>query len=70
MSRKSKSWMEAHWKREISGHMNPSDIFHEMHESWGHEVKEHGLTMREAEHAMVKAQREKYSRKPLSKFHI
>jgi len=61
---------DSHWEREKSGRLTAADLRHESKESWGWEVKEHGLTMREGERAMLQAQRKKYAGKPKSKFHL
>jgi hypothetical protein len=61
---------KTHWEREKSGKMTKADYKHERREKFGHEVREHGLTIREAERLLLNAQRKKYARKPRSKFHI
>jgi len=60
----------AHWKREMAGRLTKADLRHEAKELWGYEAREHGLTMREAERAMLNAQKRKYQHKPRSKFHV
>lgn len=61
---------KGHLAREIVGKMNEADVAHELTESFGYEVKEHGLNVREAEKALVHEEHVKYLHKPRSKFHI
>jgi hypothetical protein len=61
---------KSHWEREKHGIFTKADIRHEKKEPFGWEVKEHGLTIREAEHALMGAQKKKYGGNKKSRFHL